>query len=54
MPIRSTVLVGVLLLGFARPPEAPACDTGSCPPLTQSQDSVRTTLDLAIGIGTRF
>ena len=53
MPLRSTVLVGVLLLGFARPPEAPACDTGSCPLLTQSQDSVRTKGSFGIDVAFR-
>jgi hypothetical protein len=53
---RSVGLVASLALACA--PAAPACDAGSCPLLTQSQDSVRKKgsfgIDLAIGVGTRF
>ena len=39
---RPTTLAVVLLLALACVPPAAACDAGSCPLLTQSQDSVRT------------
>jgi hypothetical protein len=39
---RPGAVVVVLLLALACAPAAPACDAGSCPLLTQGQDSVRT------------
>jgi hypothetical protein len=43
----------VLLLALAWAPLAPACDTGSCPLLTQSQDSVRTKGSFGIDVAFR-
>ncbi len=44
-------LAALLALACAR--EAPACDTGSCPLLTQSQDSVRTKGSFGIDVAFR-
>lgn len=58
MLLRPRTLGLVALLALACAPAAWACDGGSCPLLTQSQDSVRTKgsfgIDVAIGVGTRF
>ncbi len=51
-PPPATIAV-VLLLSVAGAPAARACDTGSCPLLTQSQDSVRTKGSFGIDVAFR-
>ncbi|MFI4944782.1 MAG: transporter [Burkholderiales bacterium] len=48
---RSAALAVLVVLSLARP--APACDTGSCPMLTQSQDSVRTRGSFGVDVAFR-
>lgn len=42
-----------VLFALARVPAADACDTGSCPMLTQSQDSVRTRGSFGVDVSFR-
>ena len=52
--LRPALLLGlVALLLLVSPSHAPACDTGSCPLLTQSQDSVRTKGSFGIDLAFR-
>jgi hypothetical protein len=54
VPPFTRTLASVALLALAAPPRsARACDTGSCPMLTQSQDSVRTRGSFGVDVAFR-